>query len=376
MENVQRPIQSEESFHQILDAIPDKILVKGPHSRVCWANKAFCEYYGMSNAELKSIIDAPFNRPDYTLRYVQDDAYVFNTGKTLDIPEEPVTRADGEVRIFHTVKSPIRDSSGRVVMTVGVSRDITDDLIAKRNLEVERARAVSASKMAALGEMAGGIAHEINTPLTTIQLLASQIANQVSRPEINRELVTGFADKIQATVDRIAKIVVGLRTFSRDGTHDPFVPVRVGALVEETLSFCRERLKDHGVEVHVYHEQPDATLECRQVQISQVLLNLINNAFEATRNDPEKWIRIETRPSGDQIELRVTDSGKGIPSEIADRMFAPFFTTKELGQGTGLGLSISSGIVEAHHGQLTLDRDAPNTRFIITLPRKQVHHDH
>ncbi|MGP1385574.1 MAG: PAS domain-containing sensor histidine kinase [Thainema sp.] len=116
---------SEASFRQILDAIADLVLVKGEKSKIVWANQAFRDYYGMSNEELQGLIDAPFNEPDYTQQYVKDDAHVFMTGKRLEV-EEPVTRHDGEVRLFNTIKAPIRDRDGSVTMTVGVSRDITD----------------------------------------------------------------------------------------------------------------------------------------------------------------------------------------------------------------------------------------------------------
>ncbi|MBH8567010.1 PAS domain-containing sensor histidine kinase [Nostoc sp. CENA67] len=118
--------ENEKTYQQILDAITDMVLVKGAKSRIIWANKAFRDYYGMSDEQLRDIIDAPFNEPDNTLQYIKDDVYVFETGQTLEIPQEPSTRYDGEVRLFHTIKSAIRNEQGQVVMTVGVSRDICE----------------------------------------------------------------------------------------------------------------------------------------------------------------------------------------------------------------------------------------------------------
>jgi PAS domain S-box-containing protein len=116
---------SDLKYRQILDSITDMVLVKGPQSKILWANKAFCDFYGMSVEQLKGIVDSPVNKPDYTQQYIKDDAYVFSQGRVLDIPEEPVTRHDGEVRIFHTVKYPIFDEHGRVIMSVGVSTMIS-----------------------------------------------------------------------------------------------------------------------------------------------------------------------------------------------------------------------------------------------------------
>jgi len=116
---------SDLKYRQILDSITDMVLVKGPESKILWANKAFCDFYGMTVEQLQGIIDSPVNKPDYTQQYIKDDAYVFSQGRVLDIPEEPVTRYDGEVRIFHTVKYPIFDEHGRVIMSVGVSTMIS-----------------------------------------------------------------------------------------------------------------------------------------------------------------------------------------------------------------------------------------------------------
>jgi PAS domain S-box-containing protein len=124
----------EQQYHQILDSIADMVFVKEPGSRLVWANKAFRDYYGMTLDELQGTIDASFNEPDYTLQYVQDDACVFATGQLLEIPEEPVTRHDGVVRLFSTIKAPIYDERGQAIMLVGVCRDITDQKQADTNL--------------------------------------------------------------------------------------------------------------------------------------------------------------------------------------------------------------------------------------------------
>ena len=117
---------TEQMYGQILDSISDMVLMKDQNFRILWANKAFREYYNMTNEELKGIIDSPINEPDFTRQYNEADAHVFNTGKILDIPEEPVTRHDGHVGLFHTIKAPLFGENGEVVKSVGVSRDITE----------------------------------------------------------------------------------------------------------------------------------------------------------------------------------------------------------------------------------------------------------
>ncbi|MFO0684383.1 MAG: ATP-binding protein [Sandaracinus sp.] len=117
-----------ETYAQILDALPDMILVKGAHSRILWANKAFRDYYGMTNEQLRELVDAPFNAPDHTQQYVADDLLVYTTGRDLEIPLEPVTRHDGVVAHFHTKKWALRDEVGAIRATVGVSRNVGETL--------------------------------------------------------------------------------------------------------------------------------------------------------------------------------------------------------------------------------------------------------
>jgi PAS domain S-box-containing protein len=361
-------LHSEESFLQILNAIGDMVLVKGPESKLLWANEAFCKYYGMSNEQLRGIIDAPFSAPDNTLQYVIDDAKVFNSGKILDIPEENVTRHDGVSRQFHTVKTPIFDESKKVIMTVGISRDITERKEAEERLKIERERSSYSSKMATLGEMAGGVAHEVNTPLATITLLAEQCSDLLNEKNPDLSSIKENILNIEKTTARIAKIVAGLRSFSRDGKHDPVVSTKVSQVIEDTLSFSRERFFVHGIALTVKHASQDPSFHCRSIEISQVILNLLNNGHDAAMDSDEKWVRLESEIKGNKVEISVTNSGPIIPVEMREKLFVPFFTTKEIGKGTGLGLSISKGIVEAHGGTIFLDAKAANTRFVITFP--------
>ncbi|MCU0543169.1 MAG: PAS domain S-box protein [Oscillatoriaceae cyanobacterium Prado104] len=141
IESAQQQLRdNEQKYHQILDSIADMVLVKGPGSKIVWANRSFRDYYGMSQEALQGIIDAPFANPDYTQQYVRDDAFVFETGQTLQIAEEPAARYDGEVRLFSTVKTPIRNEDGQVVMTVGVSRDMTERKQAEESIKASETK--------------------------------------------------------------------------------------------------------------------------------------------------------------------------------------------------------------------------------------------
>jgi len=227
---------------------------------------------------------------------------------------------------------------------------------------------IASAKMSALGEMAGGVAHEINNPLAIIQTLSSQVEEEVGEECIDREFLSDTASTLVKMTERIAKIVQGLRAFSRNGNQDSRAEIKVHKLFEETLGFCRERFKNNGVDLLVDEFDETLRFEGREVQISQVILNLLNNSHDAIAALAEKWIRISVSVKFEHLEIRIMDSGKGIAPELYEKIFQPFFTSKEIGKGTGLGLSISLGIVREHHGDLQLEKDSANTCFVIRLP--------
>lgn len=232
-------------------------------------------------------------------------------------------------------------------------------------------RAIQASKMSTLGEMSAGIAHEINNPLAIIVGKTEAMRTAMSAPVLNRELMNRHIETMERTAARIARIVNALRTFSRDGDSDPFEVTNVSQILDETVALCGSRFLNHGIELHVTKVPIEFTIDARAVQISQVLLNLLSNAFDAVSVLDEKWVRLEVRSNGRHIEFVVTDSGNGIPEAIRAKLTQPFFTTKEIGVGTGLGLSIASGIVLSHRGTLEVDETSSNTCFVVRLPRAE-----
>jgi signal transduction histidine kinase len=248
----------------------------------------------------------------------------------------------------------------------------TKELTDAQTLVMEQQQTLlGATKMSALGEMAAGVAHEINNPLAVIKNISAQISEVLAEPVVDLKLVITMSTKVQKGVDRIAAIIQGLRTFSRDGENDPFKETNIDSLLQETLVLCRERLNAHQIELRVKDFDKSMRFDCRATQISQVILNLIGNAHDAILALPEKWIAIDVQEREDTIEIRIVDSGAGIGVDIGKKIFQPFFTTKEVGKGTGLGLSISHGIVRAHAGNLFIDHRAKNTSFVIQIPIKQ-----
>lgn len=234
----------------------------------------------------------------------------------------------------------------------------------------QQAQLAQSYKMASLGEMASGIAHEINNPVSIISGKIRLLTQSINQNNFSKEQVLSELEKINQTASRITKIVKGMRSYSRHVLDDPMTDVSMASLIDNVLTLSGERLKNNQIQIDVLLPAQEVIVHCHETQIMQVVLNLLGNSYDAIINLAEKWIKVELQKNENFIELSVTDSGLGIPEEVAKKIMQPFFTTKEVGQGTGLGLSISKGIIESHRGQFWYDSESRNTRFVIRLPLK------
>jgi len=238
-------------------------------------------------------------------------------------------------------------------------------------LEQERAKSIQSAKLASLGEMSASIAHEINNPLSVIQLNNSRLMDKLKKEEVPYESIEHALEKNKGAIERITKIIKGLSNISRDAAHEDIQVFSAESMMEEVWSLCRQKMIQSKIELSVSIPAGDVFVESSLTQISQVLINLINNAHDAILEFPERWIKVEFKiiKEGTVVQCTVTDSGKGIPKDIAVKIMQPFFTTKEVGKGTGLGLSISKGIIENLGGRFYIDDHCPNTRFVFELPK-------
>lgn len=224
------------------------------------------------------------------------------------------------------------------------------------------------AKMSALGRMAAGMAHEINNPLAIIVGKANGLKRIAdTQKTIDMNMVSQDLGKILKTANRIAKIISSLRSFSRNGAQDPFFEVSLKSWLNETLELCRQTMISNSIELTIA-EVPEVSILCRESQLSQVLLNLLNNSVDAVKNQPVKEISISFVVTKDTLQLYVRDSGPKIPPEIQARLMEPFFTTKPPGAGTGLGLSISLGIMKEHRGSMRFIPNDLQTCFVMEVP--------
>lgn len=236
----------------------------------------------------------------------------------------------------------------------------------KQELAHEQVKLVHSSRLASLGEMAGGLAHEINNPLAILMLGLESVEQMMTKNPDDK--TAARMQTMKKAVLRISKIIRGLRHFSQQGESLPFEQISARSIIDETLEFFSERIKKSEAQLRVEGDL-DLRIRARPVQASQVLLNLLSNSLEAMSLSERKEILVEVREDKDKILITVTDSGPGLPPAVRERLFQPFVTSKEPGQGMGLGLSISKGIMKEHQGDLVYRSDCPCTTFQMEFPR-------
>lgn len=245
----------------------------------------------------------------------------------------------------------------------------TDLVSALKKLQEQQEVIVQMEKQSALGTMAAGVAHELNTPLTTIKLVGEKIRSLVSENDVNRVTFFKSIDVINNTVERISRITTNLRIFAKGLQSESYRLVTVERLVADSIVLLAEELKTRGISVTVPNAKPPITVSCRPSEICTVIYSLVVNSVENLENLKDKWIKIEATTTDKKIIIRVTDSGRGISKEVAAKMFDPFFTTKDFGNGPGLGLSVAKSILEGHKGDIRYDQSAQNTTFEISFPK-------
>ena len=258
------------------------------------------------------------------------------------------------------------------------NHDLIADLTKKNEeLVASQQQLIHASRLAAVGEMASGVAHEINNPLAIISTVSRVLSRRLAKMEIEDDTKGSFEDtlkKIDSAVNRIATIVNAMRSYVRKDTSTAIVPVDLNEVISQTMDLCNQSLRKYEIEVLIEGDINTPVLG-QTVPLSQVLHNLVNNAIdhiiELKPENVNPWIHIKIGPSTTHegfAEIRVANWGNKISEDVALRIFEPFYTTKDVGKGTGLGLSISHNIMQSFGGSLELDLSQPATTFVILIP--------
>jgi signal transduction histidine kinase len=253
------------------------------------------------------------------------------------------------------------------------SREKTEARLREQQLDV-----LQAEKMSALGRMAAGIAHEINNPLAIISSYAEHLLTLTKKDPLPLGKIQEIGPRIDATVQRISRIIKSMRTLARDSSQDPYAKISLNGVFQDIQSLCHERFRHHGIDLKITSVDTELSILCRSPEICQVLVNLLNNAFDALQSADAgltvKVVEIGCEAKDGEVFISVINSGPLIPENLHDKIYEPFFTTKEIGQGTGLGLSISRTLIENHGGRLWIETREGRTCFVFSVPRWKEDH--
>ncbi len=358
---------SEKSFHTIFDHSPIGIIQLNSKLQFVSVNEAFFNFLGYTESELRNKIVVDFLHPDELESASEALTHLLNSDQLLTRRKRRYIHKSGKIVLGLATTRLVEVNSDEYYF-ISVIEDITEIQENEEKLKLTQSKLISATKMALLGEMAGGIAHEINNPLAIIDGKASLLLKKLNKKELDLTSFTFDLNVIRETIVRISKIIKGLKTFSRSSENDPMEVKQLLKIIEETFALCHEKFKISGIKLTL-NCNPTYMINCRSAEISQVLMNLLSNAYDAIQGKEEKWITVNVVEDAKLIKVSVTDSGNGISPSLLDKIMIPFFTTKGVGVGTGLGLSISKGIAESHQGTLNYNSTVKNTCFVLELPK-------
>jgi PAS domain S-box-containing protein len=351
-------LDRERGFNEnIIESLNDGLLVLGLDDRIVRWNPAMEALYGLLRADavghpLPELFDASFLAALQVGRRDDGTAMVYRL---------PVfsRHGDGARKLLVNVAAaPLLTADGQRTGTIVILEDITLRVQLEEQLQISE-------KMASIGLLAAGVAHEVNTPLTGISSFTQMLLEHADPDDPRTKLL----EKIERQTFRAAKIVNGLLNLARPAQVD-VTPVDLHVIINDVLSLLEHQLKNSNIQVRKDLASGPPPLMAVEYKLQQVLLNLFLNARDAMPKGG--WLSIATQVEGEHVTVRIGDTGGGIQVENLSRIYDPFFTTKPIGQGTGLGLSITYGIVREHGGVISCESaEGQGTVFTLTLPLRQ-----
>jgi C4-dicarboxylate-specific signal transduction histidine kinase len=269
----------------------------------------------------------------------------------------------------HESNLKLGDSRKAMIHIMGDLRETTQEMERReQELREKQEQLVQAGKLATLGELTTGVAHELNNPLNNIGLFVGNVLDRVRADRFDKDAIVHDLENAMEQVRKATAIILHLRTFGRAAPIS-LEPVDVDEVIERSLLLMQEQLRLRAIDVELDLCSDELIVLGNAIQLEQVFINLLTNARDALAESRGKTIRIGTSREGDWVRMRFADTGPGIPRELEKRIFDPFFTTKEVGTGTGLGLSITYSIVKEHGGEITVETGrGRGASFLIALP--------
>ncbi len=298
--------------------------------------------------------------------YEQDRRRLARQGERLDNSRRALLHI---LQDSHLSNVRLEDSRKAMIHIMGDLRDTTEEMQRReQELRQKQEQLVQAGKLATLGELTTGIAHELNNPLNNIGLFLGNVIDLVELGHADKERILGDLRNAVQQVNKGAEIISHLRTFGRAAAVSR-ERVRLKQVIERALTLVQEQLRLREIEVQLDLGPEEVVVVGSPIQLEQVFINLLTNARDAIAGSTHKAIAITCTVASDRVAVTVRDTGPGIPAGLEQRIFDPFFTTKEVGTGTGLGLSITYGIIQDHQGTISVDScPGEGATFLIELP--------
>jgi len=335
---------------------------------ITYVNPMFCAISEYSSHELLGKTHSLVNSGHHPRDFFVDMWRTISKGVVWR--QEICNRAkSGRLYWVDTTIVPFLDEDGKINKYISIRYDITDKKKTEATLKDERQRLIESEKMASIGLLTAGIAHELGNPLGAIRGRLEMLETMLEQDNYQKEFAVLSVKKMVQSVDHMSKIIRSLKSYSRDGSKDDKQGFDVAQLIGDIAEVSFEKCRKNGIEVQTQGLDQPLILVGRETEIGQVIVNLFNNAFDAVKDLANPTIQIVLEDKGDFCEIHFKDSGPGVPIGLVTKIFDPFYTTKEVGQGTGLGLSICRSIVEDHGGRLDYQRTADQTCFLVSLPK-------
>jgi C4-dicarboxylate-specific signal transduction histidine kinase len=299
----------------------------------------------------------------YLEKSVSDKSFGKDRGQTIQLPKRFFGNPSDELNVL---ADRLEDSRQKLLKQLEEVQGEKNRV--QSELDVERDRALKNQRLVEMAVLAAGIGHEILNPVTIISSHTRKVRKLIEARKMTLNDLNNAIAGVDKGLARITGIISGMKSLVRDGSNDPFQSVSIANIFDDVRSIVDNSIGKHGVDVTLVDGTDGCHIRCRSVQMGQVISGLVTNARDAIEKLSERWIRVESRIEGQNVVITITDSGNGIPPEVVQRLFVPFFTTKEPGKGTGLGLSIAKGIMDQHQGVIEVNQQSPNTQFVLKVP--------
>lgn len=363
MENLNLSNKTDAEVNFFINLMPSAIIWIDQHQKIKNANDVFLSIINKSKEEVVGT-----DLTQYPLQNLKQYFSHIDLLRNRDIKIVDHFEIDNEKKTVRFYIKEIEQENSHIIMGIDISNEIYRS---EAHEEVRRQQEENARFMM-IGQIATGVAHEINNPLAIISGFLFNMKRTLEKENtaFNAEYFLDKISKSVVNIDRIAMIVRGLKFLSKNDLTSPFENVHIQEIIGHALDICSEKFKATGVTLVIGDSTPDMIVSCRPVQLTQVIINLLTNAHDAVLESEKKLVRISFKKDDRNFTISVTDSGPGVPLEIRDQIMKPFFTTKFSNKGVGLGLSTSKIIVQDHKGELLLDESNPETTFSIILKSK------